>query len=228
MFTGLIEGTGRIVSTSNNELIIELNDVDNLVNDIKIGDSISVNGVCLTVVDIRGKNIGFDVSHESLSVTNLMDIGTGSNVNIERSMSASGRFHGHFVSGHVDVVGKVSKVIDRGDYLDVIIELNNIHDSFQAKNVFSGWIVPKGSISVNGVSLTVNQVINNNSFRLTLIPHTLKMTNLIVIKSGDHVNIEFDMLAKYAQNMINGQPKKPMDKGSGVTEEMLKEFGYVK
>ncbi len=228
MFTGLIEGTGRIVSTSNNELIVELNDVDNLVNDVKIGDSISVNGVCLTVVDIRGKNIGFDVSHESLSVTNLMDIGTGHNVNIERSMSASGRFHGHFVSGHVDVVGKVSKVVDRGDYMDVIIELNNLHDSFQAKNLFSGWIVPKGSIAINGVSLTVNEVINSNSFRLTLIPHTLKMTNLLGVKSGDHVNIEFDMLAKYAQNMINGQAQKPTDKGSGVTEEMLKEFGYVK
>ena len=228
MFTGLIEGTGRIVSTSNNELIIELNDVDTSVNDIKIGDSISVNGVCLTVVDIRGKNIGFDVSHESLSVTNLMDIGVGHNVNIERAMSASGRFHGHFVSGHVDVVGKISKVIDRGDYLDVVVEINHADASFNTKNIFSGWLVPKGSIAINGVSLTVNEVINSNSFRLTLIPHTLKITNLIGIKSGDRVNIEFDILAKYAQNMINGQPKKPMDKGSGVTEEMLKEFGYVK
>ncbi|MCX6111722.1 MAG: riboflavin synthase [Proteobacteria bacterium] len=228
MFTGLVEGTGRIVSSSNNTLIIELNDVDNSTSDIKIGDSVSVNGVCLTVIDIRGKNIGFDVSHESLSVTNIMGLGTGNNVNIEKSISASGRFHGHFVSGHVDAVGTVSKVIDRGDYIDVVVELNHALDTSTGKDIFSKWLVSKGSVAINGVSLTVNEVIDNNSFRLTLIPHTLKMTNLIGIKNGDRVNIEFDILAKYVQNMINGQPQKPTDKGSGVTEDMLREHGYVK
>jgi riboflavin synthase len=226
LFTGLIEGTGKILTNTGNKLLVEFcaaqagsTSGDSSVN---VGDSISVNGACLTATDVSGKKIGFDVSHESLGVTNIADLSVGENVNIEKAMSASGRFHGHFVTGHIDTVGKISKIAKRGGYIDITIEM--ITSQAQCKQ----WLVSKGSIAINGVSLTVNEVVGDNSFRLTLIPHTLKMTNLLDIRTGDRVNVEFDILAKYVQNMVNGRPEKPEAKGSGVTEQMLREHGYVR
>ena len=222
MFTGLVEGTGRLLSNTANKLIVEFDNVPYSSGDIKKGDSVSVNGVCLTVVDINGNRIGFDVSKESLSVTNIAKLNNGSKLNIEKSMSASGRFHGHFVSGHIDAVGKISRLIKNSNSWDLFVEIDQ-------KNInASKFLVTKGSIALNGVSLTINEVIGKNGFRLTLIPHTVKMTNLVDLSTGDCVNIELDLLAKYINNMISDNAEKQMGKASEVTEEFLKENGYVR
>jgi len=220
LFTGLIEGTGKVVNNSSNKLIVELSSA--VAQELTLGDSIAVNGVCLTVTELNGPKVSFDVSHESREITNLSQLGNGAKVNIERSMSASGRFHGHFVTGHIDSLGKVLKTVKHDDYIDMMIGIND--NGTQHSNL----LVPKGSIAINGVSLTINDVAKDASFRLTLIPHTLKMTNLIDIKTGDRVNIEFDVLAKYVDSMLNGRPETLSSKASGVTEDFLKEHGYAK
>ncbi|MEI6092239.1 MAG: riboflavin synthase [bacterium] len=222
MFTGLVEGTGKFLSNTNNRLVIELDNFPYSEGDIKIGDSVCVNGICLTAVDVNGKKIGFDVSRESLSVTNIATLNSGAKVNIEKSMSASGRFHGHFVSGHIDTVGKISRIIKNSNSWDLFVEIDNKYLGSLR------WLAEKGSVCLNGVSLTVNELVAKNTFRLTLIPHTVKKTNLTDLSTGDRVNIEFDILAKYVQNMINGHAEKPLDKGSEVTEAFLKENGYVR
>ena len=222
MFTGLVEGTGILLGNTGNKLIIDLDNVPYSEGDIKVGDSVSVNGICLTVVEINGKKISFDVSPESLGVTNIAKLNTGSKLNIEKAMSANGRFHGHFVSGHIDAVGKISKTIKNSNSLDIFVEID------QKETQFYKCLVAKGSVTLNGVSLTVNEVVNKNGFRLTLIPHTVKMTNLVDLNTGDRVNVEFDILAKYISNMINDNAEKNPYKTSGLTEEFLKENGYVR
>ena len=180
--------------------------------DVKLGDSVCVSGVCLTASNINGETIFFDVSHESLNVTSLKKLSSNDIVNLERAMPANGRFGGHFVTGHVDSVGTVRKAgVD-------------MHVEFDAK--YAKFLVDKGSVCINGVSLTVNEV-KGNVFRLTLIPYTLKETNLLDLKVGDTVNIEFDVLAKYVANMLSNETTKNETK-SNLTEEKLRSYGYVK
>ena len=206
MFTGIIEITGKIKSLSSNKLEVQVRK-DFKVN---LGDSVSVNGVCLTVSGINSDVMFFDVSQESLLFTNLSALKTGTLVNLERAMPATGRFGGHFVTGHVDCVGKITKVIDNKSSIDVFVE-------FDKK--YSKLLVGKGSVSINGVSLTVNDV-DDNVFRLTLIPYTLKETNLLDQKIGSKVNIEFDILAKYVEKMLTNSD------GSKLSEEYLRGLGY--
>ncbi len=206
MFTGIIEITGKIKSLSSNKLEVQVRK-DFKVN---LGDSVSVNGVCLTVSGINSDVMFFDVSQESFSFTNLSALTSGTLVNLERAMPATGRFGGHFVTGHVDCVGKITKVIDNNSSVDMFVE-------FDKK--YSKLLVGKGSVSINGVSLTVNGV-DNDVFRLTLIPYTLKETNLLSQKNGSKVNIEFDILAKYVEKMLTSGD------GSKLSEEYLRGLGY--
>ena len=213
MFTGIVEKTGRVTSVSSNRVQIHAG------LNVKLGDSVCVNGACLTVSDINGDVFSFDVSNESQSISTLKKIKVNDIVNLERAMPADGRFGGHFVTGHVDSVGKVSKVVKDGtSSIDMYIEF----DKEQAM-----FLVNKGSVCVNGVSLTVNEV-KANVFRLTLIPYTLKETNLLELKAGDTVNVEFDVLAKYVANMLNPAGTTKEIKRSTLTEEKLRSLGYVK
>jgi len=223
MFTGIIERTGTVKGLSSNKLEVRAGSDFS----VRLGDSVCVSGVCLTVSNISGDNISFDVSHESLSVATLKDLKVNDVVNLERAMPADGRFGGHFVTGHVDSVGKISRVTRNGnDSIDMFV-------SFDKE--YSPMLVDKGSVAINGVSLTVNEV-NNDEFRLTLIPYTLKETDLTELRTGDAVNIEFDVLAKYVLNMLKGgglktfnvpnKLEKPMN--SSLTEEKLRSLGYVK
>lgn len=217
MFTGIIERTGKVKSLSSNRLEVQIG--SNF--DVKLGDSVCVSGACLTVSNINGDTLAFDVSPESLGVTTLKNIRTNDVVNLERAMPADGRFGGHFVTGHVDSVGKVKKVVKNGSTsVDMFVEFD--------KN-YSTLLVDKGSVCVNGVSLTVNEI-EQNIFRLTLIPYTLKETNLLGLKTGDAVNIEFDVLAKYIANMLQGSASKKDEKParSTLTEAKLRSLGYVK
>ena len=221
MFTGLVENTAKVVSLSSAKFSIELSSLEKKKD--KLGDSVSVNGVCLTVSDITDNKITFDVSHETVEKTGLVKLKPGDYVNIERSMSAEGRFHGHFVTGHVDTVAKVMDIKKSPTAWD----LNLVFED----NVFFKWTADKGSICVNGISLTINKI-EGNKIRLTLIPHTLEKTNLIKLSNSDLVNIEFDILSKYIESLIFGkQPsseKETKNKQSTITEEKLRELGYVK
>jgi len=206
MFTGIIEKTGKVKSFGSNRLEVQV-DPD---FSVKLGDSVCVNGVCLTVSGINSNILGFDVSKESLSHTDLSSLKANDTVNLERAMPADGRFGGHFVTGHVDTIGKISKVVNNGSSIDMYVEYDE---------KYSLLMVSKGSVAVNGVSLTVNEV-EDKKFRLTLIPYTLKETNLLGQKAGDTVNLEFDILAKYINKMVSKKP------GSKLTEEYLRGLGY--
>jgi len=214
MFTGIIEKIGKVKSLSSDKLEVQVGQGF----DVKLGDSVCVSGMCLTVSNINGEVLSFDISHESLSVTAFSELKTSDIVNLERAMPANGRFDGHFVTGHVDCVGKVSKVINNNSSsMDMFVEFDTAYSKF---------LVGKGSVCVNGVSLTVNEI-KNNIFRLTLIPYTLKGTDLLELRVGAKVNIEFDLLAKYVANMFNTEPTKKENRSS-LTEEKLRSLGYVK
>ncbi|MBN1114555.1 MAG: riboflavin synthase [Oligoflexia bacterium] len=211
MFTGLIERTGKVADAGKGAVHI------NTGRDFgsSIGDSVSVDGVCLTVAESASDILGFDVSDESLSLTTLAGLKAGTVVNLERALMTGSRMHGHFVTGHVDIIGVVEKVERKVRSMDVVIGFND-------DGIMHNFLAKKGSVAVDGVSLTVNEIISKNSFRLTLIPHTIKNTGLFDIKKGRKVNIEFDVLAKYIYGMV-----KKGQENSSLTEEKLRSLGYV-
>ncbi len=193
MFTGLIIEMGEIVSIKkrggNAVLLLKSKDVSVKA---KIGDSISVNGVCLTVVNKVRDEISFDLSEETIKSTNLGSLKTGDKVNLEPSLTPESKIGGHFVTGHVDVVGKIKKKTKMGDMLKFEIEIpKNLKDFF----------VRKGSVAVDGISLTVVDIYED-SFTVVIIPHTAKMTTLGFKGVGDLVNIEADILGKYVVKFL--------------------------
>ena len=204
MFTGLIEQTSKvenIVVTSNGAKITFSADFD----DVKIGDSIALNGACLSITNIENNSFSADIMKETLNLTNLKNLHKGDIINLERAMSVNSRFQGHIVSGHIDCCASVKNIFQDGFAKRMELICN------------TDLIVQKGSIAINGVSLTVTEV-KNNSFEVSLIPETIKNTNLAILKIGDIVNIEYDILGKYIQKFTH--PKKE------ITLEFLKENGF--
>ncbi|MBK3332887.1 riboflavin synthase [Persephonella atlantica] len=193
MFTGLIEEVGTVKSvkpvSGGKEIGINAYIV---TEDTNIGDSISVNGVCLTVTAVKGDTIFFDVSQESLDRSNLKFLAVGDKVNLERALKISDRLGGHIVQGHVDTVGIVERITPKGEHTEFII-------SFPPQ--FTDLIVEKGSIAIDGISLTINSI-DKNRVSINVIPHTLHSTNLTFKKAGDSVNIEFDILGKYIKRIL--------------------------
>ncbi len=192
MFTGLVEGVGTILRTDvrGKERIIEVRSKEFDTHDVSIGDSISVNGVCLTVVDLTPDVLKFDVSPETLKV--ISDFNLGDEVNLEKALRFSDRLGGHLVTGHVDAVGIV---------LSVNIENNNYQLQVRYPKSIGKYISRKGSIAVNGVSLTVNSIINER-FSVNLIPHTWQATSLKNVKENSLVNLEIDLMARYIERML--------------------------
>ena len=194
MFTGIIEAIGTIKEIAQNlkgvSLQIDSRKLD--LTDVKIGDSIAVNGVCLTVTQQGNNHFEVDVSHEMLRCTEGLK-NLGNQVNLEKAMRLSDRLGGHLVSGHVDGVGKIIQFEPEGE---------NYRLSIQSPNELLKYIVVKGSITVNGVSLTVNRI-EGSHFHINLIPHTLAETNLKLLKVGDAVNLETDLLARYVERLMN-------------------------
>lgn len=192
MFTGIVEETGEVLSLAEHKAAWRLRlRARTILRGLRLGDSVAVNGCCLTVAKKARGVLEFDLLEETLRRTNLGEVVQGSPVNLERSVARDGRFGGHFVTGHIDCVGdvKIFKRVGKNYYLRV---------SFPKK--FDKYVAEKGSITIDGVSLTLAEV-GAASFVVWLIPHTLKITNLGVIKSGSRVNLEFDLLAKYAERM---------------------------
>lgn len=193
MFTGIVEETGRVVAFEHKAAAWRLVIAVSLVaQGTVIGDSIAVNGCCLTVVDCAVGTLCFDLLEETVRLTNFSQVGAGGVVNLERSLRPDGKMGGHFVTGHVDGPGEIAVLEPRGAdrYLRV-----------QYPTQYHGLLVPKGSIAIDGVSLTVVEV-QDDWFSIWLIPHTMEATNLGGRRAGDRVNLEFDMLAKYIDRQL--------------------------
>jgi riboflavin synthase len=197
MFTGIVAALGAVADVAETPTgrRLHLQD-DHLFREIEVGDSVAVNGVCLTVVKVGDDEVAVDVVQESLDRSNLGDLLQGSRVDLERPMPANGRFDGHIVQGHVDGVGTVTAIEAEGDARRVTIELSDD---------LSRYVVEKGSVTVDGVSLTVTAVGDEGpaTFEIVLIPHTLEVTVLGLRKVGDTVNLEMDVLAKYVERLMS-------------------------
>jgi riboflavin synthase len=192
VFTGLIESKAKVlgnrVNGYSNRLVISAS-FDNL----QAGESIAVNGVCLTLLPSESSELSFDLSPETLNRSALAGLSTGDFVNLERAMCASTRFGGHYVSGHVDAIAQIKSIHSIDEYVEM--ELSGFSDSSLL------YLIPKGSITVEGVSLTINAVINQN-VRLMLVPFTLSHTTLGLLKVGQNVNIEFDYLTRIVAHQL--------------------------
>jgi riboflavin synthase len=193
MFTGIIEAVGRINQVEKRDKGVRLTIASDRLDfsDVAVGDSIAANGVCLTVIALSDNAYTVDVSQESLNCT--VGLGEPGEVNLEKAMRLSDRLGGHLVSGHVDGVGEVVKFEPVGESHQLVI---------RAPGDISRFIAPKGSITVNGVSLTVNEV-RDGTFSINLIPHTVEVTTLKYLKPGARVNLEVDMLARYVDRLLH-------------------------
>lgn len=192
MFTGLIEHTGKVIENRKQEKGSRLTLAAEL-DGLTFGESISVNGVCLTLLPSEPGFLNFDLSPETLMITNLDSLTHGTWVNLERAMFASTRFGGHYVSGHVDTVASVKSIQAIQEFVALELEgFNQEHALF---------LIPKGSITVDGVSLTINAV-TEQTIQLMLVPHTLSGTNLGLLKTGQKLNIEFDYLSRIVAHQL--------------------------
>lgn len=207
MFTGIVEDLGKIIAIGSSALTVE---TKMLFDDTKIGDSVAVNGICLTVTSIDKHIITFDVMNETVKRTSLGILNKGCFVNLERAMPMNGRFGGHIVSGHIDGTGKITGIKNDGIAIWYTIA---------APNNILNYIVEKGSVALDGISLTVADV-NNESFSVSTIPHTQSITTLQYRKSGDIINIENDIIAKYIEKFTA-----PSSKG-GLTMDFLTNSGF--
>lgn len=208
MFTGLIETVGTITNLSGGKITIS----SPFAGELNLGDSVSVNGVCLTVVDKTAVSFSAEMSFETLNVTNFSTKKVGDKVNLERAMLANSRLDGHFVYGHVDTVAKILNIESRGDFAFIRFALDD-----EYKNL----VVKKGSIAIDGISLTIAEV-DSTSFSVAIIPHSMACSTLGVFKVNDIVNLEFDILAKYIEKNLAVYHNK-----SKINLQFLEENGFL-
>ena len=213
MFTGLIEAvcTVKSVRRSENTMLLSI-DLGELADDSKIGDSIAINGGCLTITKLEGSVATFDLSGETLAKSTLGKLRPSSQVNVERAIKATDRFGGHFVQGHIDGTATIKAIDKHGQFADM---------KFAIPAELLDQIVVKGSVAVDGISLTIASI-DRNSFSVSIIPETLKKTTLSNAKIGDEVNIETDIIVK----TIKKQLEKILPQKQPVTAEKLKELGF--
>ncbi|MBF0632041.1 MAG: riboflavin synthase [Magnetococcales bacterium] len=197
MFTGLIEGVGTIRSLQKGgaDWLLGVNAPFDMAT-VALGDSIAINGVCLTVVSRESPGFTVQVSRATVAVTTMAQIRVGQTVNLERAMVLGGRLDGHLVQGHVDTVGEVERLVAQGDSVAIW---------FRVPAAFGRYIIAKGSIAVDGVSLTVNEVIDSGAatrFTVNIIPHTGQKTTLSTLVAGSRVNVETDLLGRYVERLL--------------------------
>lgn len=215
MFTGIIEELGTVMKLDQQGVSAKITiEADKVLEKTKLGDSIAVNGVCLTVTDLGNNSFCADVMAETLRRSSLGVLKKGSKVNLERAMAADGRFGGHMVSGHIDGTGEIAKISPEGTAVWYTIQA--------PQNILDG-IVEKGSIAIDGISLTVADV-SDRDFSVSIIPHTGANTTLSLKKQGNIVNLENDVVGKYVQKFLVNKQEKPESK---VTEEFLGKYGFL-
>jgi len=217
MFTGIIQAVGKIkgIEQQQGDVRLTVGTADLDLSDAQLGDSIAVNGVCLTAIELMPEQFVADVSNETLSATTMGDVTVGSPVNLECALQAQTRLGGHLVSGHVDGVGRV---IERK------ADARSIRFTFSLPKDLARYVAQKGSICIDGISLTVNKV-DDSSFSVNIVPHTLEMTILGYREVGDVVNLEVDVIARYLERLMLGESKNP---ASVNYKKLLEDSGFVK
>ncbi|HRJ52458.1 MAG TPA: riboflavin synthase [Candidatus Thiothrix moscowensis] len=220
MFTGIIEAIGMVrdMQPKGGDLRLTIHTSKLDMRDVALGDSIAVNGVCLTAIAFDSSSFSADVSRETLSLTSLGNLNRGSSVNLEKALTLQTRLGGHLVSGHVDGLGEV---ISRHD------DARSVRFSIRAPNNLAKYIAAKGSITVDGTSLTVNKV-DGSTFELNIVPHTLQETIIADYRSGAMVNLEVDVIARYLERLLLGEQAAQTTTSSGLTEAFLAEHGFIK
>ena len=218
MFTGIIQAVGRIAATEahGGDLRLKVQSGKLDLADVTLGDSIAVNGVCLTAVELPDDGFVADVSRETLSLTTLGTLRQGSRVNLEKALTLSARLGGHLVAGHVDGIGEV---VGRHD------DARSVRFTLEAPAELARYIAHKGSICVDGTSLTVNAV-KGRQFELNIVPHTLQETIMDSYAPGTRVNLEVDLIARYLERLILGDAAAQAD-ATGVTEALLRRAGFL-
>ena len=219
MFTGIIEGLGTITairpSNQGKRLTIA---ADFPLDQTKIGDSIAVSGACVTVIIIAGKRFEIDISSETFAKTTFGTAKIGDRVNLERALCLSDRIDGHLVSGHVDGIGIIKDKKTTGNAIVIAIDI---------PASFSRYMIQKGSVAVDGISLTINNC-SRDGFDVSIIPHTAKLTTMGIKKTGDHVNIETDMIGKYIERFITKEPDNEKEsRQPSVDMEFLTKTGFI-
>lgn len=215
MFTGIVEEVGAVkqIARGQHSAVLTIR-AKTVLEHTKIGDSIAVNGICLTVTQLFSDSFSADVMHETLNRSALAQLSVGSPVNLERAMAADGRFGGHIVAGHVDGVGRIGN-ISRDD--------TAIWYTIQTQPALLRYVVEKGSITIDGISLTVATV-GETEFSISAIPHTVSQTVLRYRRKGELVNLETDLIGKYVEKLL--QPGTPQSKTSVITKDWLSQYGF--
>jgi len=217
MFTGIIEAVGQIKKMEavggDMRLYVDVGNLD--MADVQLGDSIAVNGVCLTAIEFDKKYFAADVSNETISLTSLKDIKPGSEVNLEKALLPTTRLGGHLVSGHVDGLGEVLSIDEESRSIRLII---------RAPEELKHYIAMKGSICIDGTSLTVNKI-HDADFEINIVPHTQQQTIIKNYNPGTKVNLEVDLIARYLERLLTKQDDAS---GSNITMESLAKAGFVK
>ncbi|TVQ67796.1 MAG: riboflavin synthase [Oceanospirillales bacterium] len=222
MFTGIIEAVGEVadirMKDGDMQLTLRTGKLD--LTDVKLGDSIAVNGVCLTAVQLPGDGFVADVSRETLAYTRFEHLKVGEPVNLEKALTPTSRLGGHLVSGHVDGLGEV---VERHD------DARSIRFTLKAPSDLSRYIAHKGSITIDGVSLTVNAV-NGDLFELNIVPHTAQETIMDHYQSGRQVHLEVDQIARYLERLLigSGQNYQNSNESTGISQEKLAEYGFMR
>lgn len=219
MFTGIIQSVGEVaaIEAKGNDTRLRILTSGLDLADVQLGDSIAVNGVCLTVVELPGDGFWADVSGETLSCTTFKSLTVGIKTNLEKALTPTTRLGGHIVSGHVDGIGKIVKRYNDG---------RSVRFHIQTPDEMAKYIAEKGSVCVDGISLTVNAV-KGAVFELNIVPHTLQETTMGQFKVGTEVNLEVDIIARYLERLILGD-KAADAKNSAINMDTLKEHGFIK
>lgn len=219
MFTGIVAAVGKVTAIQRNEkdMTITVHAGELSMHDVKLGDSISNNGVCLTVTRLTNDSFDVDLSNETLKLSGFSSIQPGFLVNLEKAMQMNDRFGGHIVSGHVDGVGEITAISPLGNAIEYWIK---------APASLAKYIAKKGSITVDGISLTTNDVDGAN-FKLTIIPHTISQTTMQQYVVGSRVNLEVDVIARYLERLMLGEHAAQPNKKQQSTMDLLAKSGFM-
>lgn len=219
MFTGIIEAVGRITAIKHNaqDMTISVDSASLNLTDVKLGDSIANNGVCLTVTKLAAQGFDADVSYETIKRSGFAQIKTGFLLNLEKAMQMNARFGGHIVSGHVDGVGEITSISQLGNAVEYWIK---------APPELAKYIAEKGSICVDGISLTTNEIAGA-AFKLTIIPHTIAQTIMVNYSVGTQVNLEVDLIARYLERLMLGDKASQSPKEKETTISLLARSGFL-